>query len=99
MSVLSSETIEARQKWNTIFTETKKGSSPLYLERNIFQNESKLKTFSYIQNLRDFVASRHTTKDMLGELFGNNTTRKLGSIGSNKLTENSNVSKYNFFFS
>ena len=37
MSVFSSETIEARQKWNSIFTETKKESCPLYLGETFFQ--------------------------------------------------------------
>lgn len=55
MSVLSSETTEARQKWNSIFTETKKENRSLYLGKIFFKNESTLKAFSYKKNLRDLL--------------------------------------------
>lgn len=51
-SVLSSETTEARQNWNSIFTETKKENCSLYLGKIFFKNESKLKAFSYKQIMK-----------------------------------------------
>lgn len=69
MSVLSSETTEARQKWNSIFTETKKENCSLYLGKMFFKNESKLKAFSYRQNLRDLLPVDPHYKIYYGGVF------------------------------
>lgn len=69
MTTLSTDTIEARQKWNLMFKETKEENYQLYFHlKYFFKNESKckLKAFSDKQNLRDFAASRPTLQDMLG---------------------------------
>lgn len=69
MSVLSSETTEARQIWNSIFTETKTENCPLYLGKIFFKNENKLKAFSYKQNLRDLLPGDIYYKICYGRVF------------------------------
>lgn len=79
----SLETMEARKKWQSIFSVQKKQNHQpriLYPVKMSFSSKGAIKTFSYKGKLREFVTSRPTSKMAKGSSLNRKETIKKGNL-------------------